>query len=104
MTDEGILFWCLNLRVTRDHSKGLLKIDQSQYAQEILRRFSMTDCNSRVTRSATCTVCHVDTCCVDECYADRFCVVDCHVDRCCVDECYADRFRVGECRVYSKQQ
>ena len=41
MTDEGILFWCLNLRVTRDMKRGLLKIDQEQYAKEILRRFNM---------------------------------------------------------------
>ena len=26
MTDEGRLFWCLNLRVTRDMQRGLLKI------------------------------------------------------------------------------
>ena len=35
MTDEGILFWCLNLRVTRDKVKGLLKLDQEQYVEEI---------------------------------------------------------------------
>ena len=32
MTDEGILFWCLNLRVTRDMEKGLMKIDQEQFS------------------------------------------------------------------------
>ena len=49
MTDEGLLFWCLNLRVTRDVSKGLLKIDQSQYLDEVLRRFNMSECNPRKT-------------------------------------------------------
>ena len=49
MTDEGILFWCLNLRVTRDRQRGLLKIDQTQYVDEILRRFNMRECNPRKT-------------------------------------------------------
>ena len=49
MTDEGLLFWCLNLRVTRDKEKGLLKIDQEQYVEEILRRFNMDECNPRKT-------------------------------------------------------
>ena len=47
MTDEGRLFWCLNLRVTRDMQRGLLKVDQGQYVQEILQRFSMETCNPR---------------------------------------------------------
>ena len=49
MTDEGRLFWCLNLRVTRDMKRGLLKIDQAQYVDEILKRFNMDACNSRKT-------------------------------------------------------
>jgi hypothetical protein len=49
MTDEGRLFWCLNLRVTRDTGRGLMKIDQSQYIQQILERFSMETCNTRTT-------------------------------------------------------
>ena len=36
MTDEGILFWCLNLRVTHDRQRVLFKIDQTQYVDEIL--------------------------------------------------------------------
>ena len=49
MTDEGKLFWCLNLRVTRDIQRGLLKIDQAQYVDEILKRFNMQNCNPRQT-------------------------------------------------------
>ena len=49
MTDEGRLFWCLNLRVTRDFERDLMKIDQAQYAHEILKRFSMESCNPRRT-------------------------------------------------------
>ena len=49
MTDEGRLFWCLNLRVTRDLERGLLKVDQAQYAQEIIERFSMECANPRAT-------------------------------------------------------
>ena len=49
MTDEGKLFWCLNLRITRDIRRGLLKIDQTQYIDEILKRFNMEDCNTRKT-------------------------------------------------------
>ena len=49
MTDEGRLFWCLNLRVTRDMQRGLLKIDQTQYAQEIIERFGMECANPRAT-------------------------------------------------------
>ena len=49
MTDEGKLFWCLNLRITRDMQRGLLKIDQTQYIDEILKRFNMEECNTRKT-------------------------------------------------------
>ena len=49
MTDEGRLFWCLNLRVTRDLSKGLLKVDQAQYVREMLVKFNMEACNPRKT-------------------------------------------------------
>ena len=49
MTDEGQLFWCLNLRVTRDFNQKLLKIDQTQYVEEILRRFNMEHCNPHAT-------------------------------------------------------
>ena len=49
MTDEGRLFWCLNLRVTRDTTRGLLKIDQAQYAQDIIERFGMETANPRST-------------------------------------------------------
>ena len=49
MTDEGRLFWCLNLRVTRDMKRGLLKIDQSQYIEEILKRYGMDSSNPRTT-------------------------------------------------------
>lgn len=49
MTDEGILFWCLNLRVTRDKQRGLLKIDQQQYVEEMLKKFNMESCNTRRT-------------------------------------------------------
>ena len=62
MTDEGILFWCLNLRVTRDMQRGLLKIDQSQYVDELLRRFSMQDCNPRKTPMDEKPVLYSDMC------------------------------------------
>ncbi len=49
MTDRGRLFWCLNLRVTRDLQRVLLKIDQAQYAKEIIERFDMECINPRAT-------------------------------------------------------
>ena len=49
MTDEGRLFWCLNLLVTRDMDQKLLKIDQSQYVMEILHRFNMDTANTHKT-------------------------------------------------------
>ena len=66
MTDEGILFWCLNLRVTRDKNNGLLKIDQEQYVDEILRRFSMEDCNPRATPMDQSPILFSDMCPVRE--------------------------------------
>lgn len=60
MTDEGILFWCLNLKVTRDMKNGLLKIDQEQYVDEILRRFNMEQCNPRKTPMDEKPVLHLD--------------------------------------------
>ena len=60
MTDEGILFWCLNLRVTHDIQRGLMKIDQEQYADEVLRRFSMDQCNPRKTPMDVKPVLHSD--------------------------------------------
>ena len=64
MTDEGILFWCLNLRVTRDMDRGLLKIDQdqSQHVDELRRRFNMQDCNPRQTPMDEKPVFYSDMC------------------------------------------
>jgi hypothetical protein len=45
MKDQGELAFFLGMRVQQDRSNGTIRIDQSHYAKELLRRFNMTDCN-----------------------------------------------------------
>ena len=51
MSDEGDIDGNthLGLRITRDHAKRSLTIDQETYAKSILARFGMQDCNPVVT-------------------------------------------------------
>jgi len=39
----------LGIRITRNRTKGLIAVDQTEYIDEILRRFNMTDCNQALT-------------------------------------------------------
>jgi hypothetical protein len=48
-TDSGNAEWILGCRITRDRSKRLLMVDQSQFASSILRDFNMQDCNKVAT-------------------------------------------------------
>ena len=44
MVDFGEVNMILGMRVLRDREKGILTIDQEQYAQEVLKRFGMENC------------------------------------------------------------
>jgi transposase InsO family protein len=44
MKNLGELSWCLGMRVTRDREHGVIKIDQSKYVQNLLKRFGMENC------------------------------------------------------------
>lgn len=45
MKDLGKVSGCLGLRIVHNREAGTIKMDQSSYIEEILRRFKMTDCN-----------------------------------------------------------
>lgn len=49
MTDNGDLYYCLGLEVTRDRTKRHLQLNQSNFIRQVLSRFNMTDCNSIAT-------------------------------------------------------
>jgi len=49
MKDLGKASKFLGIRITRNRAKGLIAIDQTEYIDEILRRFNMTDCNQVLT-------------------------------------------------------
>lgn len=40
--------------------KGLMKIDQEQYVDEILKRFNMSDCNTRKTSMEPKPIMHLN--------------------------------------------
>ncbi|KAE8985413.1 hypothetical protein PR002_g22645 [Phytophthora rubi] len=42
--DLGELSWFLGMHVTRDFERGVMKIDQEQYAIEVCERFTMDNC------------------------------------------------------------
>jgi hypothetical protein len=41
MKDLGELHWVLGMRITRDRSKGTIRVDQERYLGDILKRFGM---------------------------------------------------------------
>ena len=41
--------WFINLAITRDRRRGLLKLDQSKYTEQVLHSFGMTKCKSAPT-------------------------------------------------------
>jgi hypothetical protein len=43
MTDLGELNWYLGMKVTRNPKSGTINLDQSQYIQKVLEKFSMTE-------------------------------------------------------------
>ncbi|XP_031617619.1 secreted RxLR effector protein 161-like, partial [Contarinia nasturtii] len=45
MKDLGTASEVLNIRIKYDRQKGILSLDQRKYAEEILRRFNMFDCD-----------------------------------------------------------
>ncbi|XP_036334827.1 secreted RxLR effector protein 161-like [Rhagoletis pomonella] len=49
MKDIGEVSSVLGIRVTKDELKGMIAIDQSQYIEGMLERFSMADCNPVAT-------------------------------------------------------
>ena len=49
VTDGGNTEWILGCRITRNRSKRLLMIDQTQFITSILRQFKMDECNSVTT-------------------------------------------------------
>ena len=49
MTDLGDLKWCLNLGVEYDREKGRLKITQTNYINEMIERYGLTDAHEVAT-------------------------------------------------------
>ena len=49
MTGGNQADWFINLSITRDHKRGLLKLDQSKYAEQVLHSFNMSDCRTAST-------------------------------------------------------
>ena len=49
MTGGGEADWFINLSITRDRTRGLLKLDQSKYTEQVLHSFGMTKCKSAPT-------------------------------------------------------
>lgn len=39
----------LGINITRDRNGGIISIDQSEYIEEILKRFDMSECNPEIT-------------------------------------------------------
>lgn len=53
ITDLGEPKRFLGIAITRDRSKKIMKLDQSEYTQKILKRFGMLDCNTNRTPMVT---------------------------------------------------
>jgi hypothetical protein len=53
MTDCGELRWFLGTRVLRDRANNTITLDQSQYIDDVLRRFGMSNCHSVSTPAVT---------------------------------------------------
>lgn len=54
MKDLGESFSVLGVRITRDNPNGTTKIEQVNYIEEVLNRFSMNDCKVKGTIYAGC--------------------------------------------------
>jgi len=48
LKDLGEVTNCLGIRITRNHQRGLLWMDQSQYIDQVLNKFNMKDCNIKI--------------------------------------------------------
>ncbi len=46
MKDLGVVHYCLGVKVDYDVDAGILKLSQSQYVQNMLQKYGMTDCKS----------------------------------------------------------
>jgi len=49
MKGLGEVSECLGMRVTRDRINGITKLDQEHYARDVIERFGMSDCRTRIT-------------------------------------------------------
>ena len=49
MTDLGDVSKVLGMNVTRDRENGTITIDQKDYAENILKRYGMTNCSVALT-------------------------------------------------------
>lgn len=71
----GVLKSCLGISVTRDKTRGIVKLNQSQYISKLLERFGMTNCKSVSTPMPVNTKLEksndVDNCLQDEVYQYR---------------------------------
>ena len=52
MTHLGQPIWCLQMRVSYDYERGVLKLDQELLANKVLKRFRMHDCKPASTPEA----------------------------------------------------
>lgn len=66
MKDLGEAFSVLGVRITRDYQKGTIKIDQTKYIEEILNRFSMSDCKAVSTPIDVCQKLSSEMCPTDD--------------------------------------
>ena len=53
ITDKGDCQWILGMKVTRDRTNRVLKLDQSLYVEQVLKRFNMLNCKPAPTPEAT---------------------------------------------------
>ena len=62
MTGGGQADWFINLSITRDRTRGLLKLDQRRYAEQVLHTFGMSKCKSARTPAPEGQVLSKDMC------------------------------------------